>query len=197
MISKHKNKMEGIRFIIAKPFLRIHPHILSVFAIYFVILFFISLVAGKYAIALFAFFGTAFDMIDGTVARATGKVTMFGEFLDASLDRVSDALIFSAFGFAGLIPWELLIALLIVNYLISYMSARAGEAGKGSIKLTAGIIERPERWFFVLASVLMIIFFPCRPFYGITPTIAIFSILLFLSVITVIQRFIKAYQLLQ
>ena len=35
-----------------------------------------------------------FDMLDGKVARVTGRVTRFGAFLDSSLDRLSDMVIF-------------------------------------------------------------------------------------------------------
>jgi CDP-diacylglycerol--glycerol-3-phosphate 3-phosphatidyltransferase len=35
-----------------------------------------------------------FDMLDGNVARLTGNVTKFGSFLDSSLDRLSDMVVF-------------------------------------------------------------------------------------------------------
>ncbi len=35
-----------------------------------------------------------FDMLDGALARSTGKTTQFGAILDSSLDRVSEAVIF-------------------------------------------------------------------------------------------------------
>ena len=35
-----------------------------------------------------------FDMLDGQVARLSGRVTRFGGFLDSSLDRLSDMVIF-------------------------------------------------------------------------------------------------------
>ncbi len=35
-----------------------------------------------------------FDMLDGNVARLTGRVTKFGGFLDSSLDRISDMVVF-------------------------------------------------------------------------------------------------------
>ena len=35
-----------------------------------------------------------FDMLDGNVARQTGNVTKFGGFLDSSLDRLSDMVVF-------------------------------------------------------------------------------------------------------
>src|ERR1017187_9997908 len=34
-----------------------------------------------------------FDVLDGTVARRTGRETKFGAFYDSSLDRVSDGMI--------------------------------------------------------------------------------------------------------
>src|SRR5205814_4508724 len=35
-----------------------------------------------------------FDMLDGQVARLSGRVTTFGGFLDSSLDRLSDMVVF-------------------------------------------------------------------------------------------------------
>ena len=35
-----------------------------------------------------------FDMLDGNVARQTGNVTKFGGFLDSTLDRLSDMVVF-------------------------------------------------------------------------------------------------------
>src|SRR5258708_28279222 len=35
-----------------------------------------------------------FDMLDGQVARLSGRVTSFGGFLDSSLDRLSDMVVF-------------------------------------------------------------------------------------------------------
>src|SRR6478672_3626029 len=37
-----------------------------------------------------------FDMLDGQVARLSGRVTRFGGFLDSSLDRLSDMVVFVA-----------------------------------------------------------------------------------------------------
>jgi len=36
-----------------------------------------------------------FDMLDGAVARVTGKISAFGAFLDSTMDRVADAAIFA------------------------------------------------------------------------------------------------------
>src|SRR5262249_34793435 len=39
-------------------------------------------------------FANIFDILDGRVARLTGRVTKFGAFLDSSLDRLSDMVVF-------------------------------------------------------------------------------------------------------
>ena len=45
----------------------------------------------------------AFDMLDGTMARLTGKATAFGATLDASCDRITDGALFSAIAWLSLI----------------------------------------------------------------------------------------------
>src|SRR4030042_4861007 len=40
-----------------------------------------------------------FDLLDGALARRTGKVTPFGAFLDSTLDRVSEGFILAAIAY--------------------------------------------------------------------------------------------------
>lgn len=90
---------------------------------------------------------SAFDLLDGSVARITGKTSRFGAFLDSTLDRYSDTAIF-----IGLIvhyvrapstPAVLSAALAMVgSLLVSYTRARA-ECFIDSCKV--GFFERPER----------------------------------------------------
>ena len=51
---------------------------------------------GTVVITLFVFN----DMLDGALARASGKVSKWGAFFDSTLDRLADAAIFS-----GLVLW--------------------------------------------------------------------------------------------
>src|SRR3954447_606932 len=39
-------------------------------------------------------FASAFDMLDGAVARSTGTTSKFGGFLDSTLDRYSEAVVY-------------------------------------------------------------------------------------------------------
>ena len=51
------------------------------------------LIAKEYFLAggLVILLAGAFDLLDGPLARATGKTTRFGAFLDSTLDRLSEA----------------------------------------------------------------------------------------------------------
>ena len=48
---------------------------------------------GGWALGSLAFF----DVVDGAVARRTGRATTFGSFYDSTLDRVADAFLFGGF----------------------------------------------------------------------------------------------------
>jgi len=89
----------------------------------------------------------AFDMLDGSVARLSGKTTAFGAFLDSSLDRYSDVAIFG--GVIGYYAVRGETSLVVAGVaalggalLISYTRARA-ECLIASCKV--GLFERGER----------------------------------------------------
>jgi CDP-diacylglycerol--glycerol-3-phosphate 3-phosphatidyltransferase len=89
----------------------------------------------------------AFDALDGAVARSTGRVTVFGGFLDSTLDRVSEvALYFGLLYFytqRNAAPEILLIYLTIAgSLLVSYTRARAEGAG---LECKVGAFTRLER----------------------------------------------------
>ncbi|PDW03681.1 CDP-alcohol phosphatidyltransferase family protein [Candidatus Viridilinea mediisalina] len=95
-------------------------------------------------------FASAFDMVDGAVARSKGLVRPFGAFLDSTIDRYSEMLVFFGlllYTYLHTSAFSPLYALLIFiashgSLLTSYIRARAetlGFDGRG------GIIERPGR----------------------------------------------------
>lgn len=91
-----------------------------------------------------------FDMLDGNVARQTGRVTRFGGFLDSSLDRLSDMVVFLGIMvfYAGNTPQHSLINVflagvgMIFSVLVSYTAARSDSLG---VKANVGFLQRPER----------------------------------------------------
>jgi CDP-diacylglycerol--glycerol-3-phosphate 3-phosphatidyltransferase len=92
-----------------------------------------------------------FDVVDGTVARRTGKSTLFGAFYDSTLDRVADGFLFGGLTFfyaSNTIHHSLAMVTvamtgLLATFLTSYTRARAEALG---IEMKGiGIMERPER----------------------------------------------------
>jgi CDP-diacylglycerol---glycerol-3-phosphate 3-phosphatidyltransferase len=95
-------------------------------------------------------FANIFDILDGRVARLTGRVTKFGAFLDSSLDRLSDMVVFLGIiifysrdtQYHSTLYAALTGAALIGSVMISYTSARAESLIP---KCDVGFLRRPER----------------------------------------------------
>jgi CDP-diacylglycerol--glycerol-3-phosphate 3-phosphatidyltransferase len=98
---------------------------------------------GALVIALLAFS----DMLDGTMARLSGRQGPWGAFLDSTLDRVTDGALFGGLllGFLHLGDvWTATAALacLVGALVVSYAKARAESVGA---TCNVGIAERSER----------------------------------------------------
>ena len=124
------------------------------------------------------------DALDGAVAKASGTSSVRGAFLDSVSDRVTDILLFCG------IAWYLAsnesgrimmlpVAVMGAAMLISYQRAKAESLG---FDAKGGIMERAER-FIVLALGLLIS----------NILIPVLWVMLILTFITAIQRFIKVW----
>ncbi|MEX2011957.1 MAG: CDP-alcohol phosphatidyltransferase family protein [Chloroflexota bacterium] len=88
-----------------------------------------------------------FDLFDGALARATGKASKFGAFLDSTLDRTGESLVLAGVAVgcavAGFTPGVLLAGLAATFASgVTYSRAKAESLGlQGEI----GIAPRPER----------------------------------------------------
>src|ERR1700681_709237 len=95
-------------------------------------------------------FTAFFDVVDGEVARRTGRSTVFGAFYDSTLDRVADgALMAGLTVFYATNPVHHNIYMVVVclvgiigTFLVSYTRARAESLG---IDAKVGVMQRPER----------------------------------------------------
>lgn len=90
---------------------------------------------------------SALDLLDGALARATGRVSAFGAVLDAALDRLSEAAVLAglAFYFAQRNDREeviLCFAALTGSVLVSYVRAHAMARG---LDMREGLFTRAER----------------------------------------------------
>lgn len=185
MLSQYKEDMNKFIMILAKPFMKFPPDLLTVIGLIFPMIFFYFMYTQQYLFALISFVGVAFDTLDGAVARSTGKVTKFGSVLDSTFDRVSDAIYLSAFYFGGLVRIELVIIVLVLSYMISYIRSRAELAAKGEFVLNVGIMERTERTLLLfLALGLEILGYEWAEY--------VFVLLAVLCLVTVVQRLMVA-----
>lgn len=98
-----------------------------------------------------------FDALDGAVARASGRESDFGAFLDSTLDRLSEAAIFAGIIFfyagSGLSYAALLAAgAMTFSLLTSYTRARAEGLG---IPCQVGLLERAGRVVILASSAIL------------------------------------------
>ena len=106
---------------------------------------------------------SAFDMLDGAVARAAGTVTKFGGFLDSTLDRYSETIVlFGVLYYLLQTPDAMVGALLVFaattgSLLISYARARAEAAG---FHASVGLLARPERVIILAIGLLFGLLLP-------------------------------------
>jgi len=109
--------------------------------------------------AAFLTAGSMLDAVDGALARAQGTGSAFGGFLDSTLDRAGEAVLYIGIG-AWLLanvadPTWPTIALMIAlagSFLVSYSHARAQGIG---LTADVGLAPRTERLVLVIAGVAL------------------------------------------
>ncbi len=84
-----------------------------------------------------------FDMVDGQVARVTGKTSKKGEYFDSMFDKISEVAIFLGILIGGYAEPYLVLLAITLSLLVSYARAKSDLI---NIKLQGiGIGERAER----------------------------------------------------
>ncbi len=91
-------------------------------------------------------FGASLDFIDGRVARASGRTTRAGAFLDSTLDRVAELIVLGGLAttFRGSPVLFAALASAGASLLVSYARARGEAVGAGEVARVGGM-QRPER----------------------------------------------------
>lgn len=142
-------------------------------------------------------FGSVFDVIDGYVARTSGKVTRFGGFFDSVCDRISDFFILSAFGYAGLVPWGIVTPALLTSFLVSYTRAKGEAVFNGGKKLNQGIFQRAGRFFVVIGGFFLYFFLPGFQIGKVDIFTLVMVLITILNSITIAQRVLGVKNLFQ
>ena len=163
----------------------------------FIALYFLIKEAFLQAAILFIF-ASFIDIVDGSVAKVTGRVTKFGGYLDNVIDRYVEGIIIFGLLFASLpnlvlsgftIPVTALIFIyLFGGMMTTYAKASAKERDIVEKELKGGLLQRAERLLILFVGILLAIY---NPLY-LTYVIAILAVL---TNITAIQRIFIAFRL--
>ncbi|HEU4904757.1 MAG TPA: CDP-alcohol phosphatidyltransferase family protein [Solirubrobacterales bacterium] len=91
--------------------------------------------------------GSVMDTLDGRYSRMSGKGTLFGAFLDSTLDRIEEGIVLAAVaGYFAAIGDDFAAAMCVVavlgSLMVSYTRARAEALG---VECTVGLATRPVR----------------------------------------------------
>lgn len=125
------------------------------------------------------------DLLDGALAKASGASSQRGAFFDSTVDRLTDFLLLG--GIAWYLASEesahmamLPFAVAAVSSVISYQRAKAESLG---IDAKGGLMERAERIIAICVGLLIPVLL-----------IPILWLMLVLTSITAIQRFVKVWR---
>lgn len=158
---------------------------LTVVGIFFSIVAGVCLAYGKFGLGFaFVLLGAIPDLLDGPLAKVRGTTSKRGAFFDSFSDRISDLFLLGGLGWyfahsnrpdLAVLPF----AIYGAASLISYQRAKAESLG---FNAKGGIMERAER--IVLLAIALLFSVVLVP---------VLWLMLALSFITVIQRFVKIW----
>jgi phosphatidylglycerophosphate synthase len=123
-----------------------------------------------------------FDMLDGSVARATGQATQFGGLLDHVVDRYAEAALLLGVMFSDLVAPGWVIFALFGMVMASYTRARA-ESKPAMENCNVGLAGRLEKLLILIAGLVL-------ELSGLVSGTLVWAVILIgvVSHITVVQR---------
>ena len=133
-----------------------------------------------------------FDIFDGALARATGRVTRFGALLDSVVDRLAEAVVLLGllifFVHRSSLEGTVLVYLALTgSVMVSYLRARAEGLG---IECRVGVMTRPER--VVLLGLGLVV-----AHWWLTGLLAVVAAIAGLAILTSGQRLLLVWRTLR
>jgi len=154
-----------------------------------------------------------FDLFDGTLARATGRVSKLGAFLDSTFDRAGESIVYIGIGAGCLsagfdLGAVLAMAAMAAAFMVSYTRAKSESLGftPGTGMANIGLAPREVRLAILVVGLLLTstaglfvdpacieagacdIFRPAGSILGSTYLTATLGLIAILATITTIQR---------
>ena len=134
------------------------------------------------------FVTSLFDVFDGSTARAMGKVTTFGQFLDHTIDRIVDFLFSLGIAMGGFADWVLVTSGYFLMFLASYVRAKSESLGDRDCDV--GLMDRKSKVIVMFVGVAATIFWK-------DAANAAFLIVGITSFMTIVQRMRHSHEVLR
>lgn len=125
------------------------------------------------------------DLLDGAVAKASGRASLRGAFFDSVSDRLTDGLLFGGIAWYLVVadgrPWAVMlpVAGYVTASVVSYIRAKADALG---FDARGGLVERAERFILILLGLLF------EPLL-----LWVLAVIVVLNAVTAAQRFTKVW----
>jgi CDP-diacylglycerol--glycerol-3-phosphate 3-phosphatidyltransferase len=148
----------------------------------------VLIVADQFVLAGLAFIlGSLMDTLDGRYSRMSGKGTLFGAFLDSTLDRIEEGVVLTAVAWYFAEQGDSFAAAACVftvlgSLMVSYTRARAEALG---VQCTVGLATRPVRVVILSVGLLFAQGLWLGDFDLLAPAVYLLAIL---TTLTVVQR---------
>jgi CDP-diacylglycerol---glycerol-3-phosphate 3-phosphatidyltransferase len=131
--------------------------------------------------------GSVMDTLDGRYSRMSGKGTLFGAFLDSTLDRIEEGIVLAAVaGYFAAQGEDFAAAMCVVavlgSLMVSYTRARAEALG---VECKVGLATRPVRVVLLSIGLVFAKGAGIGDFELLAPSIYVIAAL---TIVTVIQR---------
>ncbi len=141
-------------------------------------------------------FGAAFDLFDGALARATGKTSKLGAFMDSVFDRAGEVVVYVGLviGLALVPQYSLLgaalaAAAMAAAVMVSYTRAKSESLGfsSGTGMANVGLAPREVR------SVVLVIGFVLAQ-WDVRWLLGVLALIAILATVTTLQRILFVYR---
>ena len=167
--------------------LNINPNLVTVVSPFIALISAFFFASGNLVLgAIFILLSGFLDVVDGAVARYHERASPFGAFLDSTMDRFADAIIYIGIIFGGYCDWLVGILAIHSAITVSYVRARAESQG---VECNIGIAERAVRMIILMLGAIIAAIFNSSIIF----TYFIY-ILVILSYFTVGQRILHVWK---
>jgi archaetidylinositol phosphate synthase len=130
------------------------------------------------------------DLLDGKVAKLTGKATARGDYLDHAVDRFSDVLFLLGLAFSPWVRLEIGLFALVGTLLTSYMGTQAQAVGLK--RNYTGLLGRADRMVLLLIVPLAQWWWTTRGYgqpWFVSLLEAVMAYFALMGILTTVQRF--------